>query len=312
MSVKAQTMHQKTDSRTGGFTLIELLVVIAIIAILAALLLPTLARAKQKAYGVQCMSNTRQIMLAWRMYADDNQDLLPPNDYPYKTAATRDGTTKNWVFGSMIVNLDSVDQRGLGLGIQVDPKLSSLATYNSQPGIYKCPADNKLNQNKVIQRSVSMNCAVGTRWWTAGYGGPGNTNPRTAAKPLGGPVGGGWLSGFYADPDPSYRTYSKITQIFKPNPSDLWVIMDENPNTINDPLMAISMDPTVVVDFPAQYHAGGSGISFADGHSELHKWVDDFVQFLPPGTLTGQGSTFHPIPPSHDAAWIEPRTSALK
>ena len=217
----------------------------------------------------------------------------------------------------MIVNIDAVDQRGLGLGIQVNPQLSCLAQYNSQPGIYKCPADNKLNQGRVIQRSVSMNCAVGTRWWTAGYGGPGNTNPKTASKPLGGPVGGGWLSGSYTDPDPSYRTYSKITQIFKPNPSDLWVIMDENPDTINDPLLAVNMVPGGnLVDFPAKYHAGAAGIAFADGHSEIHKWMDDFAQviIIPPNTPTGTptSKTYPAIPPSNDSAWLQARTSALK
>jgi len=187
----------------------------------------------------------------------------------------------------------------------VNQKLSLLAQYNSNPNLYKCPADNKLNQGRVIQRSVSMNCAVGTRWYTGGLaGGPPNGPP-------GEPVGGGWLSGFYADPDPNYRRYGKITQIIKPSPVDLWIIMDENPDTINDPLMAICMTPHVV-DFPARYHNGGSGIAFADGHSELHKWMDDFAQTLPPGTTTGQGQMFNPVPPSQDLAWIQPRTSAPK
>jgi prepilin-type processing-associated H-X9-DG protein len=87
--------------------------------------------------------------------------------------------------------------------------------------------------------------------------------------------------------------------------------MDENPDSINDPLMAISMVSSLV-DFPAKYHAGAAGISFADGHSEVHKWTDDFAQFLPPGTITGQGAKFKPVPPSNDSAWLQPRTSALK
>ena len=308
MRVKVQTMHQKTDSRNGGFTLIELLVVVAIIAILAALLLPALGRAKQKAYGVQCMSNTRQIMLAWRMYADDNQDILPPNDYPFTTGAPRDGSFMSWVFGSMTVPLDMFNDTLL-----VNRKLSSLALYNSQPGIYKCPADNSMRQNKPRVRSVSMNGAVGTRWWSAGYG-TGCPNPKTATKPPGGPIGGGWLSGAtYSDPDANYLTYGKMSRIMRPSPSDLWIIMDENPDSINDPVLCISMG-SILIDFPARYHAGAAGISFADGHSEVHKWVDDYAQVVPPNPNSGQPGqpAQQPVPPSRDSAWIQPRTSAPK
>jgi prepilin-type processing-associated H-X9-DG protein len=113
------------------------------------------------------------------------------------------------------------------------------------------------------------------------------------------------------DPDPNYRTYGKITQMTKPGPSMTWVIMDENPTTINDPLMVIAMTQ-YIIDFPAKSHNGGAGIVFADGHAEMHKWTDDFAQTFSTGTGGPGGNTVHPVPPSHDLAWIQPRTSAPK
>jgi prepilin-type processing-associated H-X9-DG protein len=286
----------------GGFTLVELVVVIATLAVLVAVLLPALAGTRPNAQAFQCLENQRQLILAWQMYAQDNNDILPPNDFPWKTQMARTGTAKNWVFGSMLVPLDMINT-----SLLVDKKLSSLALYNTNPATYKCPADiTRTSQGYARARSVSMNCAVGTRWYSAGLGSPGG--PHTGQP--GDPVGGAWLSGFYADPDPNYRTYGKITQMTKPGPSMTWVIMDENPLSINDACMQMSM-VQLLIDFPANYHNGGAGISFADGHAEIHKWTDDFAQPFPTGT-GGPGDTPHPVPPSHDLAWIQPRTSAPK
>jgi prepilin-type processing-associated H-X9-DG protein len=302
-----KTADRLVIEKTGanGFTLVELAVVIATIAVLVALLLPAIAGTRPNSQAFQCLENQRQLILAWQMYAQDNNDILPPNDFPWKTQMARTGTAKNWVFGSMLVPLDMINT-----SLLVDKKLSSLALYNTNPATYKCPADiTRTSQGYARARSVSMNCAVGTRWYTAGLGSPGGPHN---GQP-GDPVGGAWLSGFYADSDPNYRTYGKITQMTKPGPSMTWVVIDENPDTINDPLMAVNMVPGGnLVDLPAKYHNGGAGISFADGHTEIHKWTDDFAQTLRPGIVTGQGTTISPVPPSHDTAWLQSRTSAPK
>src|SRR5262245_49211343 len=107
-------------SRARGFTLIELLVVIAIITILEAMLLPALSKAKAKAQGIKCMNNTRQLLLSLRFYTDDNNDMFPPNDYPYMSAMAP--AVRNWVCGTMSVDLDAVNS-----ALLIDPRYSWLA-----------------------------------------------------------------------------------------------------------------------------------------------------------------------------------------
>ena len=268
------------------------------------------------------MSNSRQIMLCWRMYADDNSDVLAPNDYPYNKGGTQDGSLKEWAFGSMAVNLDVING-GAGVYntatannelIGMNPMLTCLAAYNRSPLIYKCPADTLLKQNLVRPRSVSMNECVGTRWYSAGLGGgtkvPGST-PGEA-------VGGGWCDApTYGDPDKNYRRFGKTSSFTAPGPSDTWVIMDENPYTINDALMAVPMT-TYVVDWPANYHGGSAGIAFADGHAALHKWMDCFAPLIPQGVDPNNPNQFtisaidETTKPHQDLDWIQPLTTAQK
>ena len=307
MKTSDRLVIEKTG--TGGFTLIELAVVVATIAVLVAVLLPALAGTKPNTQAFQCLENQRRLILAWQMYAQDNNDILPPNDYPYTTAVAQDGSIKNWVFGTMYKITDAINA-----SILVDPRLTCLALYNTNPAVYKCPADISLFQGHQRVRSVSMNSAVGTVWWS--------DSSHNGTKTPGSAVGGGWLPGSYNDWQTTYRTYGKITQMTKPGPSSTWVIADENPNTINDGSLAVCMDGSGpeghIVDFPANYHGNACGLAFADGHAEMHKWVDVFTMLIPTPNMTialpevgSQVSAFM-SGSSRDLAWIQPRTSALR
>jgi prepilin-type processing-associated H-X9-DG protein len=302
MKTSDRLVIEKTG--TGGFTLIELAVVVATIAVLVAVLLPALAGTKPNTQAFQCLENQRRLILAWQMYAQDNNDILPPNDYPYTTAVAQDGIVKNWVFGTMYKILDAINA-----SILVDPRLTCLALYNTNPAVYKCPADISLFQGHQRVRSVSMNSAVGTVWYS-------DSNHYGTKKP-GSAVGGGWLPGTYNDSQITYRTYGKITQMTKPGPSSTWVIADENPDTINDGSLVVSMGQ-IIFDFPANYHGGGASLAFADGHAEIHKWVDVFLSLAPipnlatPQTESGKSISSFGLTTSQDLNWIQPRTSALR
>ncbi len=223
---------------TPGFTLIELLEVIAIIAILASMLLPALSKSKLKAQGVKCLGSGRQMMHAWRMYVDDNQDKVPQSFGP-----------NQWVNGDLDFSANTSNW-----DVKQDLARSLLWTYcGKNADIWKCPADRSsvTVSGKVYPRvrSIAMNA-----WFNStdvdGFG-----------------------SGF--------RIYYKMSDVFNPGPARTWVFLDEREDSINDGEMVIGMtgypdQPTQwrIVDYPASYHGGAGGLSFADGHSEIKKWRD--------------------------------------
>ena len=265
-----------------GFTLIELLVVIAIIAILASLLLPALAKAKTKAQGISCMSNGKQLQLAWHLYAGDYSDLLPPNE---------DNANGGWIRGWLDYAGAPDNTNILYL---IDPRYAKLAPYTQTPGVYKCPADKSKSRGRTGEprvRSIAMNQAVGTK---------------LNNMPLDGP----WLTGSYGANTAArgpWRTYSRLSDITDPSPSMLWVLLDEHPDSINDGGFAVSMaKSTTWVDVPANYHNGACGLSFADGHAEIHKWISGTI---PKVSYVGMQGLIN-SPNNKDVLWMQQRTSA--
>jgi prepilin-type N-terminal cleavage/methylation domain-containing protein/prepilin-type processing-associated H-X9-DG protein len=296
-------LNQKSGKNV--FTLIELLVVIAIIAILAALLLPALSRSKQQAQGTSCLNNGKQLVTAMILYTGDNFEFYPPNP--------DGGTTDpgyNWVAGQ--AGPGGADEFNPDL-IQ-DPAHSLLITYLGQTiSMFRCPADPRtglyqgtnpslIGKNVPSARTFSMNNAVGTIDPVFDTDGPGPGSPHGGVPNLS--VNGPWLNNQYTHRRNSpWRTFGKATDGGTPGPAMLWLLVDEEVNTINDAALCFGMEQPVWYDAPTTAHNGSCGFAFADGHSETHRWRS---------TTPKQGNGFVITDPGdhQDWLWMRERTSA--
>jgi prepilin-type N-terminal cleavage/methylation domain-containing protein/prepilin-type processing-associated H-X9-DG protein len=254
--------------RARAFTLIELLVVIAIIAILAALLLPVLARAKEEGRRANCVSNLRQLTICWEMYADDNQGLLAPNNWiDYAGVGGGFNRSVSWCNGDAQTDTTTANiQTGL------------LFPYNKSTGIYHCPSD--------VSTIVDAN---------------GNPLPqlRTRSYNMSQSVNG---LGFLVDPsynaglavDVTAPCFAKLSQVTNPSPARLFVFIDENEATLADDQFGYAMINSgyygAWFDMPSNRHNQGGDLSFADGHVEYWRWHAPMIDTLPSGQI-GQAVT---------------------
>lgn len=228
----------------AGFTLLELLVVIAILAVLAGILLPVLSRAKAKAQAVACLSNYKQLQLAWQVYAVDHADRMPPNGRSSTWPYPRNDVPFWWAQGTMDYIEDH--EENINTDLLVRPEFAQMGSYTVSPALYHCPSDRSEisieGRARARVRSVSMNAYLGAI--------------------------------LVCDDDGQPSGPQRLNDI--PHPARTFVFLDEHPDSIGFIQFWVDPEPgpgaRFIGSYPGSYHSAGASVSFADGHVERHRW----------------------------------------
>lgn len=266
------------DSAAAGFTRLELLVTLAILMLLTLVNWPAQAQSRVGSQSLVCLANIRRLTQGWQMFADDNSGQLP-------LTGSDTGSSHPWVGGWLdysSANLDNTNSARL-----IDPRVSSMGPYTRDASLYRCPADSSTVRSGDTfvprVRSCSMNAALGTQTFSFS-----------------------WL------PAPPYRLYRRQSDLGSPPPAQHFVIIDEHPASINDNTLLVTIPSAPaqarLVDYPASWHNGGAGISFADGRAEIHRWLDPRTK---PDRPSGQLLVLDvPSPNNPDVLWLAARASS--
>ena len=284
----------------AGFTLIELLVVIAIIAIVASLLLLVLARGKQKAQGIQCMNNHRQLTLAWLAYALESRDCFLYAS-PGRPGWPNGAQATSWMGGY----LDFSPTNASNWDVTRDIQSSPLWPYCGKcAGIFKCPADRSTvvpSSGPFAGRSTPRVRSMSMSIWFGGFGGGLNNTS----------AGAGVAS-------PPWRLYRRLGDLVDPGPTGTALFWDQREDSINlgnffTVMTGWPNQPNLtqwVQDLPGYYHNRAGGLSFADGHAEIRRWVDP--RTMPPirsGVATWVNLTPIIQPGNPDIIWLQARAT---
>jgi prepilin-type N-terminal cleavage/methylation domain-containing protein len=273
---------RSTNSQFRGFTLIELLVVIAIIAILASLLLPSLSKAKQRAQGIGCMNSQRQMTLAWKQYTDDNHDELLYSMYLPPRA---------WMTGE----LDFNGNNRSNWDVEEDIKKSPLWPYvGKAAGLFKCPADTSMVKPASGPYAGIFMPRVRSRQMNYWFGAVDGVDSLRFSGP-------GW------------KVYLKFGDLIDPGPTRTILFIDSREDGITSGGFAIDMtgypnapqQTRFYEDLPASYHHRACGFSFADGHSEIHRWRDE--RTMPPIRKNYYNPVPVASPNNKDIIWMQER-----